>query len=463
MSWRNLTIATAFLVIIGMANAQDVPGVSAGGTSGGGVEQRNPPAPALGGSNSAEGISGSSAPLGGIARRDVPGAQPSVLRYTISAYQSFETGAVPSGSGTPESSGVAGTLAYTSSSARNQFGTTYSGGGGWSSQATSSNTNFQNLELRDTLKLRRFTIMVLNDLSYSPQSPIGGSSGIPGVGDLSGNLGFGTVSPTILPDQTIFSLNSQRVSNATAGSVTLNLTGRTTITAMGSYGVLQFLDTDGYNSHQEMAGLTLDHRFSARDTAGVKYTFTGFGYNDMPTTINTNQVSLIYERLWSRRWKTDFEIGPQWAETTETSSLPTHVYVSGSASVTYNLARVTSLDLRYIRGVSGGSGVVMGSRVDSVSLAATRSFGHYWSGSITGAYSRNVALFQDQLFTSKSAGAQLTRKFGRDFSGYFSYMAIDQSSSGAPFVAPVNVLQGLYNVFSFGIQFTSRPVRVRGV
>jgi hypothetical protein len=142
--------------------------------------------------------------------------------------------------------------------------------------------------------------------------------------------------------------------------------------------------------------------------------------------------------------------------------LPTHVYVAGSASVTYNLARVTSLDLRYIRGVSGGSGVVMGSRMDTVSLAAMHSFGHSWSGSVTGTYSRNTALFQNQLFTTKSAGAQLTRKFGRDFSGYFSYMAIDQSSR-FPFVAPVNLLQGLYNVFSFGIQFTPRPVRVRGV
>jgi hypothetical protein len=393
----------------------------------------------------------------------VPGAQSSVLQYTISANQSFETGAVPSGNGTPESSGVSGTLAYTSNSARNQFGTTYSGGGGWSSQGNAANYNFQSFEVKDTLSLRRFTLMVSNDVSYLPQSPLGGSSGIPGVGDLSGTLGFGTLAPTITPDQTIFSQYSQRISNATAGSVTLNLTGRTSVTALGSYGILRFLDTDGYDSYQEMAGMTVNHRFSARDTVGVKYTYTDFAYNDMPVTIETHEASLLYERLWSRRWKSDFEVGPEWYESTETLPVPTRVAIAGNASVTYNLTRVSSVDLRYIRGVSGGSGVLTGSRVDTGSLAMMHSFGRSWTASVTGTYSRNVGLFQDELFTTKSVGAQLTRRLGRDFSCYFSYTAIDQSLSGAAFVAPINVLEGLYHVFGFGIQFTPRPVRKRGV
>jgi hypothetical protein len=283
------------------------------------------------------------------------------------------------------------------------------------------------------------------------------------VGDLSGTLGFGTLNPTIAPSQTIFTQNSQRISNATAGSVTLSLTGRTAITALGSYGFLRFLDTDGYDSHQEMAGMTINHQFSARNKGGVKYTFTGFGYNDLPVKIDTHEVSLIYERLWSRRWRSDFEVGPQWYKSTQTSPLPTRVAVAGNASLTYNLSSVTSVDLRYFRGISGGSGVLIGSRVDTVSLAALHSFGRSWSASVTGAYSRNAGLLQDQLYTTKSAGAQLTRRLGRDFSCYFSYTAIDQSLSGAPFVAPVSVLQGLYHVFGFGIQFTPRPIRVHGV
>ena len=198
MSWRHLTISTAFLVIACIAYAQDVPGTSAGGASDGGVEPRVAPAPAIGDAEQSSGPVLSSAPLGGIERRDVPEAQASTLRYTISANQSFETGAVTSGNGTPETSGVSGTMAYISNSARNQFGATYSGGGGWSSQTTASNINFQNFELRDTLTLRRFTLMLSNNISYLPQSPIGGSSGIPGVGDLSGIVGFGTLSPTIV-------------------------------------------------------------------------------------------------------------------------------------------------------------------------------------------------------------------------------------------------------------------------
>jgi hypothetical protein len=450
MSWRNLTIATAFLAIAGIAYAQNV----------------SPPAPALSGTDSAKETSGqvtSSAPLGGIERRDVTGARSGALQYTISAYQSFDTGDVPGGNGTPETSGVSGTLGYTSSSARNQFGTTYSGGGAWSSQGSASNTYFQNFEVKDTMSFRRFTLTVLDDVSYLPQSPVGGGSGIPGVGDLSGILGFGTLAPTIAPNQTIFSQNAQRVSNATAGSVTLNLTGKTSVTALGSYGILRFVDTDGFDSKQEMAGMTVNHKFSARDTVGIKYAFSQFGYIETPVTIDAHQASLIYERVWSRRWRSDFAVGPEWVMGTEASTLPTSMNIAGNASVTYNLSSVTSFDLLYYRGITGGSGVLLGSRVDSVSLAAMHSFGRSWSASVTGAYSRNVGLTQDLLYTTKYAGAQLTRKFGRHFSGYFSYTAIDQSSSGAPFVAPINVLQGLFHVFGFGIQYTSLPVRVRGV
>ena len=111
---------------------------------------------------------------------------------------------------------------------------------------------------------------------------------------------------------------------------------------MGSYGILRFVDTDGYDSHQDMAGLTLNHRFSARDTFGLKYAYTGFGYNDIPLTFDTQQASLIYEHLWSRRWRSDFEVGPEWVASTETSSLPTHTYIAGNASITYSLSNVTS-------------------------------------------------------------------------------------------------------------------------
>lgn len=463
MTWRRLTMATAFLAIAGIAYAQDVPGTPANSTPIGGFEQRDAPAPAIGAAEEVPGPVVNWAPLGGIERRDVPGAKFSALRYTIRANQTFETGAVPNGTGTPVTSGVSGTLAYNSNSARNQFGTTYSGGGGWTNQTATSDVNFHNFELGDTLTLRRFTLTGLNVVSYLPQSPIGGSSGIPGMGDLSGTLGFGMLAPTIAPNQTILTQNSQRISNATAGSVMLNLTGRTSVTALGSYGILRFLDTGGYDMNQGMAGMSVNHRFSARDTVGVNYLFASFAYNDTSIKLNTHEAFLMYERLWSRRWRSDFKVGPQWVESTGTPSSQTHTYVAGSASITYDLTAVTSADLRYIRGVSGGSGVLTGSKVDTVELAAMHSFGRSWTASLIGSYSRNADLFLDQLFTTKSAGAQLTRKLGRDFSCYFSYTAVDQTSSGAQFGAPVNVLQGLYHVFGFGVEFTSRPVRIRGV
>ena len=459
MTWRSLTIVTAFLAVAGIVYAQDVPGISAGGTLVGGFEQRNAPEPAISGTDSAV----SNAPLGGIERRDVFAAQSGALHYTISANQSFQTNAVSNRNGTPETTGASGTLAFASNSARNQLGTTYSGGGSWSSQATASNLIFQNFEVKDTLRLKRFTLMVLNDVNYSPQSPIGGGSGIPGVGDLSGSLGFGTISPTIAPDQTILTQESQRISNATAGSVMINLTGQTSVTALGSYSILRFLDTDGYDSHQKMAGLTVNHRFSARDTVGVKYTFTGLGYDDMPIILDTHEVSVIYERLWSRRWMSNFEVGPQWGESTQMSSVPNHTDIAGIASITYNHSSVTSADLHYTRGVGGGSGVIFGARVDTVAMAMTHSFGRTWSASFSGTYSRNAGILQNNLFTSKSAGAQLTRKLTRDSSCYFSYTAVAQSSSGASFVEPVSVLHGLYHTFGFGIQFASRPIRMRGV
>lgn len=399
-----------------------------------------------------------SAPYGGIQRRDGPSEKSGVLHFIIGASQSLESGAVPSGSGTPETSTVSEALSYTSSLARNQFEMTDNGGAVWTNQGGGSNI-FENLEVMDTLRVRRMTLMVSDSASYLPQSPTVGNSGIPGVGDLNGTVGFGTLAPTIAPSQTIISDNSQRLSNVIAGSMTINMTGRTAITAMGSYGILRFVDADVLDSQQETAGLTISHRYSARNTVGVRYTLARFGYNDPPATLDSQEVSLSYERRWSRRWKSDFEIGPQWVS--EGSMLPVSLNIAGNASINYNHG-VSSLDLEYTRGVAGGSGVVQGTRVDSVSLAAVRSFGRSWSVGVSGAYSRNVELIQDEVFTSKYAGAQITHRIGR-WSGYFSYTAIEQSSPAIATAAPISVLQGLYHTFSVGIQYTSRPIRVRGL
>jgi hypothetical protein len=169
--------------------------------------------------------------------------------------------------------------------------------------------------------------------------------------------------------------------------------------------------------------------------------------------------------------------------------------LSLTASASYSL-RNGAASVNYVHGTTGGAGYMLGAKVDSVSGNYSRELGKNWSVGVTGSYSRSTALVAADTFgicynpqtkkyyycvaslnytpvtNARIGGVQTTRKLGRYLNFFASYTAINQSTnlhfneqiSGGgttiSYSANENILNGMYQVISFGIGYSPRERRI---
>ncbi len=105
------------------------------------------------------------------------------LTYALSASESVTTG-YNGGNGTATSTNLSGDAAYLSRSETHPFSAAYSGGFLGSTSGPQPSTTFQNLSLSQVFRQKKWNFIVGDTVSYLPQSPTVGLSGIPGLGDL---------------------------------------------------------------------------------------------------------------------------------------------------------------------------------------------------------------------------------------------------------------------------------------
>ena len=356
-------------------------------------------------------------------------------------------------------SSVSGDAGYNSTSERHPFGLLYSGGGLWTSQAGSKNTIFQNLRLTQEFVSRKWVLNISDAVNYLPQAPTTGASGIPGIGDLNGTLGFGTLPLGIVPNQSILTNYAPRVSNAASGGLEYRLNGKTSLTGGGSFGLLRFVDGGGLDGTQENARFGVNRRIDARNSIGANYVYSRFAYDASGFAIASHGGEMTFTRLWSRRLKSTIAFGPQWTHSSDSTLLPARTSLAGNADLEYTLGSITSANLRYIRGVNGGSGISAGGMTDSVQLGISRVLSRNWTLALTGSFARTDALQTSLVTTTKYGGTQISRRLGRYASAYLSYTAMAQS---APASSLGNVLTGLTHVFGIGFEFSPRETRLKG-
>jgi hypothetical protein len=105
------------------------------------------------------------------------------LTYSLSASESFLTGSEASGTDTTTS--LSGSLGYLSSSPNKPFSLVYSGGYLYSTvSGYPGSSTFQNLAASQVVTTKNWNFVVDDAVSYLPEAPTTGLSGIPGVGDI---------------------------------------------------------------------------------------------------------------------------------------------------------------------------------------------------------------------------------------------------------------------------------------
>ncbi|MEO8735166.1 MAG: hypothetical protein ABI380_01355 [Edaphobacter sp.] len=398
----------------------------------------------------------SSAPTFGFSLPSVEGT----LTYSLSASESYLTGYQNSGTDTTTS--LSGSLGYLSSSPNKPFSLVYSGGYLYSTvPGYPPSSTFQNLAASQVLTTKNWNFVVDDAVSYLPDSPTTGLSGIPGVGD----IGVIPVQIGDEPPQSILTNYATRLGNGLNGSATRKINASWAVNGSASWQILHFFGNVGIDSSEETGSVGPTYRIDGRSSASANatYSYTNDKYFGTSYPFEAEGITLQYQRQVSRFLTVSVSGGPQrtFGSGATSSLIPSSITGVGSASVIYNRLR-TSMSVGYARETNSGSGVVLGALTDSISGSLRQQFSRNWQGALTASYSQSSSLSNfagaDQNYHSTYGGGQISRRLGREFSAYFSYTAVAQSGNNPGVTS--TVFNGLTQVFAAGVTYSPSTIHL---
>jgi hypothetical protein len=324
-------------------------------------------------------------------------------------------------------------------------------------------TFFHSLSLVETITAGRWNISLADSTTYTPRAAFGfigagpagqfGSQFGPGIGTT-----LPVLDPSLAPDQSILDGFTSRISNTSAASVEYRLTGNNTLSGNASYGFTDNINSVLLDERQANFSGDFQHRISRRNTVGVAGGHGFFWYPEVPQfdlREEFGQVSFTHE--FSRYWSASIAGGPQivHSDFAKLDILSSTV----SASIAYNRHH-NALTIGYGRGTSGGSGILVGSRGDTVTGSFTQTLRRDWQIGLYGGYSRQSALLgPSQTFASEYFGAGVSRKLTDEMGLGLSYSLQRQESVGT--VCTLVTCDYLAHRVGLSIDWNPRPLRIR--
>ncbi len=368
------------------------------------------------------------------------------LRYSESAQFS-------GGFNTVQSSSISGDIAFTSRNTIKPFVMDYAGGYTWNlSGPDFQSGQFHRLYLDQGFDYRRWKFNLEDDVSYLPQTPITGFSGVPGTGEI-----IGLPNPSPSNSQTILTLNTHVLYNNALASVEHALNYSTTVGFSGNSNVLHYPNNDGIDTRGTSGNAILMRRLSGRTTLLGSYNFTQYDFQGTALTMRTQTALAGVRHMFTRNLVMDLRGGPQLIDSTITSVIPANNTYYVNAMVTYS-KRESSMSGSYFHGTTGGSGFLIGGIVDSGQGNYLRRIGQNVTLGFTSGYSRTGGLNNNGTTDAAYGAAQANWMVGRNLIVFANYTGMGQSASS---LLPGSALNQMFNAISFGFGLSSRESRVR--
>ena len=351
-------------------------------------------------------------------------------------------------------------LDYSNGSGRHPFTAGYTGGYLSTVEGPSyGNGFFHRLLLSQGLVWPKSNLVVSDNVSYLPEAPETGFSGVPGTGEPIGV-------PAPPSSQSILTVNTHVVENTVNGNFSRILNFATSLSFAASSNILRYPDGNGLNTNGLMANGGLNYRVNARNTFSAQYLYSQFSYPDYNYSFSTSSAMFGYQRGWTHSLSSTVSIGPEWIGGSNNSSIsiPSSTTISAQAGVNYQL-RSLSASLGYSRGITGGSGYLFGAETDSVFATLSRVFDRKLNVGLVGGYMRNTELGStaaasgtttpgiggNETIDGEYGGMQASRQLGRYLGVFANYTASTQSYPGS---LPNNVLNELWQSVSFGLSYS---------
>ena len=213
------------------------------------------------------------------------------------AFRYAQTAQFGGNTGNWQTSSPSASVEYTNGNERLPFTLNYAGGYIWTLTGPTYETGlFQHLYLSQDFVWRRWKVLASDDVSYLPQAPATGFSGIPGIGEP-----IGVTNPAPSSSQSILTLNTHVVDNVVLGEVEHNLNFATTLSVGGNSELLRYPDGNGLNTNTQTGTAKLKWRLDGRDSILVNNVFSEYGYPDF-YNINflTNTTLVGLEHAWRK-------------------------------------------------------------------------------------------------------------------------------------------------------------------
>ncbi|MBZ5702638.1 MAG: hypothetical protein LAN84_12420 [Acidobacteriia bacterium] len=364
-----------------------------------------------------------------------------------------------------------GTLSFLKASRHSQLAVNYGGGGGVNESSDFQGSSFHQLALSQAIKLRRWQLLFLDEFSYLPESSFGfggvGNLLAPGVGsDLT--AGLPSLQTNYVPSQSLYTTQGPRISNAFVTQVGYSLSARSSLAATGSFGILRFTQTNvPGDTNDAIFSLGYNYEVTSWDSLGVLYRFTGYRFLGNPQKLDDHAAQIAYGRRLTGRLALRLTAGPQVTIFRQLSGTNSQrVGVTSAVSLHYTMER-TGLSLSYDRGLTGGSGVLIGATRDQIQTQVTTQLTRKWQGSAGVGYARNKSAsgsFQssaaqafDTTFASAGVGHTLGRMASFTLNYTFAYQNVNQALC-TPGSCGTNYKQ--HQIWA-GFQWHARPFVIR--
>jgi hypothetical protein len=354
----------------------------------------------------------------------------------------------------------------------------------------------QQMDVDQKVSWKRGQLSVRDSFSYLPEGNFGGAYGSMGSQGIQ-SLGS-TAFSSFWGGTALGSLGlAPRILNVSLADISENLTPKSSITVAGGYAFTHFYGNDVstgepfIGSSQVSAQAGYNRVLSSHTQIALVYGYQGFDFSVQGTAFHSHVIQGMYGHRISGRMDLLLGAGPQFTRInsqTEVCSDPTildptlcvlsgdtltpvtvtdtKVGVAAQGRLRYKFPK-TSMELKYQRFQTSGSGFFAGAQSDIASLSAQRPLSRVWNAFADIGYSRNNRLqvvaagIPANTYSYVFLGGGLHRSIGHDFHAFGSYqfneLWFDQSlcASGGACSRISN-----RHVLTFGLDWTPRPIRI---
>ena len=293
-----------------------------------------------------------------------------------------------------------GTLDLSKVSPRSELLLHYAGGAMFS---TYSNAAIQDLEFSYDYKWQRWSLLVGDQVSFLSDSPFG-FGGLGGLGSLNPGSPFGPggfLNGILGPNQSIPTIMVPRLSNTVFSQIEYHLSPRSSWTASGTYGTLNFLGINFIDSAEEAFQSGYNYSVSPQSTIAMIYSFDDFRFTQFHQAIQDHTVKAGYSRYVTGRLSFQLAAGPSVVLLRGVlTGNATNLSWALDSSLNYQWDRTTLL-VSYHRLVTAGSGVLAGAQTGQLEAAIDRKLKGRWRVATSLGYATNSSLIPTTTISNR--------------------------------------------------------------